>query len=62
MLITHPPLRLDVGDLWGNSCHFYASIEYQYWQNNPVIQGLNERLSQALVLWKFRIRLILQTT
>ncbi|MEY3287912.1 MAG: hypothetical protein RLZZ419_154 [Pseudomonadota bacterium] len=52
-IITQPQLRLDVGDLWGKSGHFYAGIEYQYWHNKFGIQGLSESLPQALVLWKF---------
>lgn len=52
-IITQPQLRLDVGDLWGKSGHFYAGIEYQYWHNKYGIQGLNESLPQALLLWKF---------
>jgi hypothetical protein len=42
-----------VGDLWGNSGHFYAGIEYQYWHNKYGIKGLNESVPQVLVLWKF---------
>ena len=52
-IIAQPQLRLDVGDLLGKSGHFYAGIEYQYWHNKYGIQGLNESLPQALVLWKF---------
>ncbi len=52
-IIAQPQLRLDVGDLWGNSGHFYAGIEYQYWHNKYGIKGLNESVPQVLVLWKF---------
>lgn len=52
-IIAQPQLRLDVGDLWGKSGHFYAGIEYQYWHNKYGIQGLHESLPQALALWKF---------
>lgn len=51
--LAQPQLRLDVGDLWGNSKHFYIGIEYQYWHNKYGIKGLHESLPQALVIWKF---------
>lgn len=51
--LAQPQIRLDVGDLWGHSKHFYVGIEYQYWHNKYGIKGLHESLPQALVLWKF---------
>lgn len=52
-VLTQPQLRLDVGDLWGKSGHFYAGIEYQYWHNKYGIKGLNENVPQVLLVWKF---------
>lgn len=52
-ILTQPQLRLDVGDLWGESNHFFIGLEYQYWHNKYGIRGLNEGLPQALVVWKF---------
>lgn len=52
-VLTQPQLRLDVGDLVGESGHFYAGIEYQYWHNKYGIKGLNESVPQALLVWKF---------
>ena len=52
-VLTQPQLRLDVGDLWGESGHFYAGIEYQYWHNKYGIKGLNDNVPQALLVWKF---------
>jgi nucleoside-specific outer membrane channel protein Tsx len=51
-IIAQPQLRLDLGDLWGNSGHLYVGIEYHYWHNKYGIQGLNDAVPQALVLWK----------
>lgn len=51
--LAQPQLRLDVGDLMGNSDHLYIGIEYQYWHNKYGIKGLHESLPQALVVWKF---------
>lgn len=52
-VLVQPQLRLDVGDLWGDSKHVYVGIEYQYWHNKYGIKGLHESLPQFLVLWKF---------
>jgi len=52
-ILAQPQLRLDIGDLWGKSGHVYAGLEYQYWHNKYGIQGLNESLPQALLLWKY---------
>lgn len=52
-ILAQPQLRLDIGDLWGQSNHVYVGIEYQYWHNKYGIRGLNEGTPQALVLWKF---------
>lgn len=51
--LAQPQLRLDVGDFFGISDHFFVGIEYQYWHNKYGIKGLHESLPQALVLWKF---------
>lgn len=53
MILTQPQLRLDVGDLWGQSRHLYIGIEYQYWHNKYGIKGLNDSVPQALLVWKF---------
>jgi nucleoside-specific outer membrane channel protein Tsx len=52
-VLAQPQLRLDIGDLWGESGHFYAGIEYQYWHNKYGIKGLNDNVPQALLVWKF---------
>lgn len=52
-ILAQPQLRLDVGDLWGQSNHVFVGVEYQYWHNKYGIRGLNEGLPQALVVWKF---------
>jgi len=52
-ILAQPQLRLDVGELWGDSKHLYAGIEYQYWLNKYGIKGLQENVPQALLLWKF---------
>ncbi|TCV85513.1 MULTISPECIES: DUF5020 family protein [Methylomonas] len=51
--LAQPQLRLDIGDLWGNSSHLYLGIEYQYWHNKYGIKGLHDNVPQALLLWKF---------
>lgn len=52
-VLAQPQIRLDVGDFFGAANHFYAGIEYQYWNNKFGIKGLHESLPQALLLWKF---------
>lgn len=52
-ILAQPQLRLDVGDLWGESNHFYVGVEYQYFHNKYGIKGLNESLPQALIVLKF---------
>ena len=52
-ILAQPQLRLDIGDLLGKSGHFYAGLEYQYWHNKYGIQGLNDNLPQALLLFKY---------
>lgn len=51
--LAQPQLRLDVGDLFGNSGHLYLGIEYQYWHNKYGIKGLHDNVPQALLLWRF---------
>lgn len=51
--LAQPQLRLDVGDFYGYTNHFFVGIEYQYWHNKYGIRGLHESLPQALLLWKF---------
>lgn len=51
--LSQPQLRVDIGDLFGTPKKLYAGIEYQYWQNKFGIQGLNDEVPQALVVWKF---------
>lgn len=51
--LTQPQLRLDIGDLWGNSNHLFIGVEYQYWHNKYGIKGLQDNVPQALVVWKF---------
>lgn len=51
--LAQPQLRLDVGDLFGNSNHLYLGIEYQYWHNKYGIKGLHDNVPQALLLWRF---------
>lgn len=51
--LSQPQLRLDVGDLWGDSKHLYIGIEYQYWHNKYGIKGLHDSVPQALMVWKF---------
>ncbi|PKD41619.1 ion channel protein Tsx [Methylomonas sp. Kb3] len=51
--LAQPQLRLDIGNLWGDSDHLYIGIEYQYWHNKYGIRGLQDSVPQALVLWKF---------
>lgn len=52
-ILAQPQLRLDVGDLWQQSRHLYLGIEYQYWHNKYGIEGLEDSVPQALLLWKF---------
>ncbi len=52
-ILAQPQLRLDVGDLWGDSNHLFVGVEYQYFYNKYGIKGLSESLPQALILWKF---------
>ena len=51
--LAQPQLRLDIGDLWGNTDHLYLGIEYQYWHNKYGIKGLHDKVPQALLVWKF---------
>lgn len=51
--LSQPQIRVDIGDLFGSPKKFYAGIEYQYWQNKFGLQGLNDEVPQALLVWKF---------
>jgi len=51
--LAQPQLRLDIGDLWGETNHLFIGIEYQYWHNKYGIKGLHDKVPQALVIWKF---------
>jgi len=51
--VSQPQIRVDIGDLFGSPKRLYAGIEYQYWQNKFGIQGLNDEVPQALLVWKF---------
>ncbi len=46
-------LRLDVGDLLDHPGRLYLGVEYQYWRNKFGMNGLSERLPQALLVWRF---------
>ncbi|MCF8007884.1 MAG: DUF5020 family protein [Methylovulum sp.] len=52
-ILAQPQLRLDVGELMGQSGHLFVGLEYQYWYHKYGLKNLNESLPQALVAWKF---------
>lgn len=51
--LAQPQLRLDIGDIWGETNHLFLGIEYQYWHNKYGIKGLHDNVPQVLVIWKF---------
>ncbi len=52
-ILAQPQIRLDVGDLFGETGRVFLGIEYQYWHNKFGIKGFEESLPQALLVWKF---------
>lgn len=52
-LLTAPRLLLDAGAMWGEPGHLFAGIEYQFWRNKYGVEGVDERVSQAMVKWLF---------
>jgi hypothetical protein len=52
-VLSEPQLLLDVGHFWGSSDKLYAGMEYHYWDNSFGIEGLDERVPQAMVMWIF---------
>lgn len=49
--LTQPQLFLDLGNTWGKPGNIFLGSEYRYWNNVAGIEGLNESILQANVLW-----------
>jgi len=52
-ILAQPQLLLDVGHFWHNNNQFYAGIEYSYWYNKFGLDGVIERVPQAMILVQF---------
>ncbi|MDH5358219.1 MAG: DUF5020 family protein [Gammaproteobacteria bacterium] len=52
-LLTQPQLLLDVGQLANHPNQFYAGIEYSYWRNKFGIDGVTEKIAQAMLMFTF---------
>lgn len=51
--LAQPQLLLDIGHYWQHSNQFYAGVEYSYWYNKFGIDGVIERVPQAMILIPF---------
>lgn len=52
-VLTQPQLLLDIGHFYGHTNQFYAGVEYSYWYNKFGIDGVIERVPQAMILVPF---------
>lgn len=52
-ILTQPQLLLDIGHFYGHTNQIYAGIEYSYWYNKFGIDGVIERVPQAMLLVPF---------
>lgn len=52
-ILAQPQLLLDIGHYWHHSNQFYAGVEYSYWYNKFGIDGVIERVPQAMILIPF---------
>lgn len=52
-LLAQPQLLLDIGHYWQQDNQFYAGIEYSYWYNKFGLDGVIERVPQAMILIPF---------
>lgn len=52
-ILAQPQLLLDVGHYWHHSNQIYAGVEYSYWYNKFGIDGVIERVPQAMILIPF---------
>lgn len=53
LLLAQPQLLLDMGHYWGHSNQLYVGIEYSYWYNKFGIDGVIEKVPQAMLLMPF---------
>ena len=52
-ILAQPQLLLDIGHYWNKSNQFYAGVEYSYWYNKFGLDGVIERVPQAMILIPF---------
>ncbi|WP_273149998.1 outer membrane protein OmpK [Methylophaga thiooxydans] len=52
-LLTQPQLLLDIGHYWQHDNQLYAGVEYSYWYNKLGLDGVIERVPQAMILIPF---------
>jgi nucleoside-specific outer membrane channel protein Tsx len=52
-ILAQPQLLLDIGHYWKHSNQIYAGVEYSYWYNKFGIDGVIERVPQAMILIPF---------
>jgi|GEM_PF-2265185 len=52
-ILTQPQLLLDIGHYWQHTNQVYAGVEYSYWYNKLGIDGVIERVPQAMILIPF---------
>lgn len=52
-LLAQPQLLLDVGHYWNKANALYAGVEYSYWHNKFGLEGVIERVPQAMILLPF---------
>lgn len=51
--LAQPQLRWDVGSHFGKPDKAYVGMEYHYWRNKFGIEDLDDRVPQALFVYKF---------
>jgi len=52
-LLAQPQLLVDIGHYWQHDHQLYAGVEYSYWYNKFGVDGVIERVPQAMILIPF---------
>jgi nucleoside-specific outer membrane channel protein Tsx len=52
-LVTQPQLLLDMGNLWGKPDGVFFGSEWRYWHNVVGLEGVDESILQANLLFNF---------
>jgi nucleoside-specific outer membrane channel protein Tsx len=51
--LAQPQLLMDMGHYWGHKNQLYVGMEYSYWYNKFGIDGVIEKVPQAMILVPF---------